>query len=92
MANIQDTETLVCLCLLRPFEEVTVNDDPLKNDIDCPLLNFTNTIVAVSPMDIKTEVSIMHECNTTCTFDNSGVIEVERESIAINRLSYIHLD
>ncbi len=82
MANIQDTETLVCLCLLRPFEEVTVNNDPLKNDIDCPLLNLTNTIVAVSPMDIKTEVFIMHECNT---FDNSGVIEVERESIAINR-------
>ena len=70
-----------------------VNNEPLQNDLECPLLTLTNTIIAVSPISVLTEVSIMHECNTTCVFESSGpssAIEVEREIIETNRLSYIH--
>ena len=70
-----------------------VNNEPLQNDLECPLLTLTNAIIAVSLISVLTEVSIMHECNTTCIFDSTGpssVIDMERESIETNRLSYIH--
>ncbi len=91
LVNVTSLETLTSVCLVQMLEAVEVNGQPLQNECDCPLLTLSSTINAVSPSDILTEVSIIHECNDSCKFVEDGAtIQVERETIQSKRLAYVH--
>ena len=91
VGDVTSLETLTSVCLVQMLEAVEVNGQPLQNECDCPLLTLLSTINAVSPSDILTEVSIIHECNDSCKFVEDGAtIQVERETIQSKRLAYVH--
>ena len=55
------------LCLVRDFERVECDGEPVTNDICCSLLTLSSNMGCVSPMCVHTAISIVHEC-TTCHF------------------------
>ena len=62
------------------------------NEVDCPLLVLTKDIYFVSPFDLLSPVSIIHECSESCKFvyDDSFRM-VERESVKVsNRCVFFH--
>ena len=80
-------------CFVRLMEGMDVNGQCMVNDYDCPLLSLSSQIVTVAPSAVHTAVSVMHECTSTCLFDNSNTRQtLEREDIHTihMHLSYTH--
>ena len=89
LACIKVAVTTHSLCVVCELAEIEAMDDqPLHNELDCPLLTMTNVIQTAS---VSTAVSIMHECNASCTFVHSpDVLAREREALTITRLTHKH--
>ena len=63
----------------------------ITNSYDCPLLELTNELLVVESKTIVREVSIVHECTTSCKYVEKQLsISVERESVNSNQLVYEH--
>ncbi len=79
------------LCLVRDFERMECDGQPITNDYGCPLLTLTQTIRCVSPQSVASAVSIIHECNSSCSFvQTSRHRRVEREELLSASLVYQH--
>ena len=77
-------------CLVRVMEKIEINDEQITNDYDCPLLSMSTNITYISPHNIFTSVSIVHECTNTCTFvESHATRRVDREVIEEARTSLI---
>ena len=75
-------------CLVREMETMDMNGEPLTNESDCPLLS---RVVAVSPVAVQAAVSIIHECNTSCVFNQCCTRwRVKREDIEVTKLTFQH--
>ena len=69
-------------CLVRVLEPLGVT-----NEYECPLLSLTAVVKILSPHQIETAVSIIHECTETCTFVHTHTRHrIEREDVDIQRL------
>ena len=92
LACFKVAETTHSLCIVRELAEIEAMDDqPLHNELDCPLLTMTNELHVVQTASVSTAVSIMHECNASCTLVHSpDVLAREREALTITRLTHKH--
>ena len=80
------------LCIVRNFERVECNGEPVMNDLCCPLLTLSPNMRCVSPICVHAAVSIVHEC-TTCHFvETHPPCLVERELVPSTHtnLTYKH--
>ncbi|SMN02232.1 hypothetical protein SPONN_626 [uncultured Candidatus Thioglobus sp.] len=69
-------------CLIQMLEPVCVDNEPITDNLECPLLTLSNNFYAVQPQCIQTSISIVHQCTHTCTFiDKSSSLHVEREVV-----------
>ena len=50
--------------IVRKFDEMSI-----RNEMDCPLLVLTSDLFVTSPTKIIRPISIVHECNDTCTIN-----------------------
>ena len=80
------------LCIIRELAEVHAIEEQVFNDTECPLLTLTNSLYNIIPTShIVSSVSIMHECNPSCTFENAYTsIPRERETLHTSKLIYTH--
>ena len=64
--------------IIRKFEQTG-----LQNDIDCPILLLDDDIVSVLPKNIVRPLSIIHQCDSTCTPTVTSHVyrRIEREDI-----------
>ena len=78
-------------CLVQEFEQLQVHGMPLTNSYDCPLLELTSYVKAITPATIISPVSIVHECTDSCVFVNSSTRQrVERSDMIVNKLVFQH--
>lgn len=70
-------------CIIQKLEPVSLNDEQIVNDFDCPVLSLLNDFYAISPDCVLTPVSVVHQCTHTCVFlEKLSSSNIERESIA----------
>lgn len=81
-----------CWCLVRVFDEMRLpTGAPLVNSLDCPLLCLSTVVETVPSTSIRRAVSAVHECGSTCTFQNQTTSRnIEREEIETCKLTYVH--
>lgn len=80
------------VCIVRGLEKVlTPLEEPILDEIDCPLLSLTNTIFTTSSKLIRRSVSIVHQCTDTCHFvEKEWPRVMERETVHSSRMEYEH--
>ena len=88
--GVSSVETRASICLVRLLQTVEVDGQQVQNEWECPLLILTNTVTSISPSDILTEVSVIHEGDNTCTVSNDGCVQIERETVQANWFIYKH--
>ena len=66
--------------IIRGFESVEFNDEPILNEFDCPILEMTDRFIAIKTSAILSVASIVHECTSTCKLTKKVIKRtVERE-------------
>ena len=80
------------ICVVIPFEAVLAGSEVIYNEVDCPLLVLTKDIYFLSPFDLLSPVSVIHECSESCKFVYDDPFRlVERESVKVsNRCVFFH--
>ena len=79
------------LCILRELVEVHAMEEQVFNDMECSLLTLTNALYIIPTSHIISSVSIMYECNSSCTFENAYTsIPREQETLHASKLIYTH--
>lgn len=78
-------------CVAQPYIILTVNDELVHNEMDCPLLELDDSMLNISPKTVKTAQSIVHECTSTCKIVN-GTFQrtIERESADTQGIYFQH--
>ena len=81
-----------CQCLVRTMEQLTLpTGEPILNSFECTLLCLSDSAETVPSTTIKRAVSIVHQCGSTCTFQNTLCSKsIEREPIDTCRLTFVH--
>ena len=52
-------------CVVRTLEPVmSPNNEPILNEVECPLLALTHQLIVIKPSQI---VSIVHRCSNSCS-------------------------
>ena len=72
---------------------MTINEVPILNDFDCPLLILTDNVVCVPSSDVISPTSILHECSSNCQSTTlQREITIERESVLsdTSELNFTH--
>ena len=63
----------------------------VNNDYDCPMLCLSDSLILIPSMQDIRPVSILHLCNSDCTFKSSVTAHViERTSVNVSSLSFQH--
>lgn len=75
-----------CMCLVQEMEPMA----GVVNSIDCPLYSVTKTFRLIPAISIDLEVSFVHQCDKKCKFLDSGAVLIEREDVALNKLTFQH--
>ena len=77
--------------VMRPFHELTSENEAICDEFQCPLLDLTKCI-RISPVsDVLRPVSIVHSCTTSCKFkDTGGSRTIEREEIDTQDIIFEH--
>ena len=66
--------------IIRGFENVEFNHEPILNEFDCPLLEMTDRFIAIKTSAILFVAFIVHECTSTCKLTKDIIKRtVERE-------------
>lgn len=80
------------MCLIRKLETLlSPNGDAILNEFDCPLLQLTTEIYAISSKQIAKSVSVVHSCTDTCVLlEKNTPSFVERESVQTNKITFTH--
>ncbi len=67
------------------------NGEPIQNELDCPLLTFSNLIYCIPSNCVKRSVSVVHECSNTCTYITALTSKVvEREGVDVSETVFNH--
>eukprot|EP00731_Ephydatia_muelleri_P006261 Em0003g509a len=70
---------------------VSLDNQPILNPYDCPLLELSNTIFCTPSCNIKRPAPLVHECTDTCIFQETMQARtVERENILCSKLVFQH--
>ena len=73
-------------CLLNRFYPVLLNTEQAINDNERPLYTLSNNLVAATSNSIDNVVSFVHECNSSCTFQQCEVQRrCEHEIVTVNK-------
>lgn len=57
----------------------------MLNEYDCPLLELSKRIFTTSCHSIKSPVSLVHECGTSCVVqEGSSAESMEREEVVVS--------
>jgi len=68
-----------------------VNEQPILNDRDCPIVILSELFVCIPSRDILTPISILHECNGRCFLQMTRKRkQVEREMCDLNSQTVVH--
>ena len=79
------------ICLIQGFQFVSMNDEILLNNFECPMLQLSKTIFTTPGSNVKRAVSIVHECTDSCSMQEVATIQsIERENISCNKLEFNH--
>ena len=77
-------------CLIHCYERVEIDEVPILNDRDCPLLFQLKLITAIPTTAVMGAVSIVHQCSQKCQFQQERAItRVERE-VSMDLLVFKH--
>ena len=71
-------------CVIQVFTRVKAGKEEVLNEMDCPLLQCTDTLVVVPSIDVKNAVSVIHECGSTCDIIHGGRMMRERELVLLD--------
>lgn len=79
-------------CIVQGFLPLlSLDEQPILNPYDCPLLELSNTIFCTPSCNIKRHAPLVHECTNSCTFQETMQARtVERENILCNKLVFQH--
>ena len=77
------------ICLIQGFQFVSINDEILLNNFECPMLQLSKTIFTTPGSNVKRAVSIVHECTDSCSMQE--VATIQRENISCNKLEFNHV-
>lgn len=78
-------------CLIQVMEDLSVDDEIVTNEFDCPLYTLSNNFCCISPEAMLTPVSFVHQCNQTCKFvHKSSSLNIERESVDQSSVCFEH--
>ena len=73
-------------CIVQGFHSMNVS-----NEYSCPFLELSKTIFTTSSLNIQRPVCIVHECTSTCVFqDSTASRTIEREDFASTTLVFVH--
>ena len=73
-------------CLVQKLEPMA----GVINNFDCPLYFLTTTFELRSASAVAAEVSFVHECDDACTFTDVSCYSIERESVSVDKLQFVH--
>ena len=78
-------------CVIRKLERLECSGDPVCNEMDCPLLEFSENYGIIPSSVTIAPVSIVHKCDAECKFITGKKQTVEREEFVNKRLlNYVH--
>ena len=78
-------------CIIQKLEPISLDNEQIVNDFDCPMLTLTNDFYAILPNHILTPVSVVHQCDAACVFvQKPSSTHVERESVSEHSLVFEH--
>lgn len=91
LACFYDSRSRASYSLIRLLQKVDSFGVIVNNEFDCPLLTLTDLVYLIESISIHYAVSVVHECNNSCTYVTSSVTTViERETITKSVLSFKH--
>ena len=84
--------TNVDVCLVQKLEAQSCpNGDARLDEFDCPLLQLTTEIYAISSKQIVKSVSVVHSCTDSCVLVERNTPNlVERESVPTSKITFTH--
>lgn len=83
LACVKHAKNHTSYCVLQKFEQVFAGGVHIVNEMDCPLLQATDRFDVVPSVDVMGSVSIIHECNNSCSVQQSRTARIERETVTI---------
>ncbi len=80
---VKVTATQKSYIIINIFECIQAGGIPITNEVDCPLLEKTGKFEVVSPVYILGSISVIHACDSSCTFTFNQQTTIEREEVAV---------
>ena len=86
-------EQKIDFCVIRKLESYSAGatDEPILNDVECPLLFLSHELFVVSPRSIVRPISIVHQCSDSCSFQEDTVVShIEYQETTHTSLVFKH--
>ena len=93
LACVQQVDDLKNFCIVNTFDyiSVSVGNEMICNDFNCPLLLLSSNVYFVRPSAVISAVSVVHECSMSCTFKEiTSSRVVERETVQCYQTVFEH--
>lgn len=90
VACIKDINTNESFCTLQKMEKIELTEEPILNELDCPLIEETHRFEVTPSESIKGTISLVHQCGISCSVTDRTTITVEREKATISTYSVQH--
>lgn len=75
---------------MEKFEAFEFNGQPITNEMECPLMESNGRFDVILSTCILGCISLIHECETLCTYTSHRKIMIEREEVTISKKGFEH--
>lgn len=78
------TSSACSYCIIETLSPLMSGSNSISNEMDCPLLQGTDHVTIVPSIEVKTSISVVHECTSTCGEVMGRETQLEREHTVLN--------
>ena len=68
---------------MQKMYDMEVGSSPITNEMDCPLLEESFRFMILPSHHILGSISVVHQCDTSCTVHNTTQSSIEREDVTL---------